>query len=681
MRTCTKLITAFLSAVVLTVSGFAGTTRAQADTLALGVRYNADPYGAAYTTEVENQAQNNYCWAYMADAVLESHLIKTGAVSQADFSESDMISQLSGGSYGFSNLSAGGNYHQAVGYWTRGVQYGPRLEAEGRQTDYYVSETAELGRYDITNDRSKQNYIQNIKNLLVRYGSVGVSVYFNQTGREYMTNNGAYYYPQDQSPGVNHGVTIVGWDDTFSAKSFSNLMTKPGQPEKDGAFLVKNSWGKDDVSSIGRNTGYYWISYENYFQDAFTVTNVVERSKLYDYIYETDYRGLYDYMPGTSYSRLYQLGSRVQQLSGFATYVKAGAYYRFYVNGQELTQFSGTMAQSGYRTFQLLQPMTFAGTALELRVEVSGDDTAVPVAAGEVTAGVPDTGNVCLKVFTRLPTSSSSPAGSVTPGGTTNPGSTVSQVLLYPQECTLRRGANQKFTAQVLGSGQPPQQVNWQVSGSSSLNTRVVDGVLYIGPDETSGQIYLYANASADNSKSAAAKVTIADNSTTTPGGSTQTPGTSTEPSSPQPDPGEDRAPKVGTINKGIYTCQPDLTASYTKCIAKTHFSVTVPATVKVKGKTYEVTSLDSGCMQKNKKIVSVSIGKYVTAIGDDAFRGCSRLKKVKIKSIAVESIGEDAFSGLPSDAVIYVPRSCLSDYRTMIRDSGNKKVPVRAYN
>lgn len=723
MKKIKTLLAVLLTAAMLPISLPVSHMQVWANTSAMSPSYNTNVNYIAYATDVEDQAQTNYCWAYMSDAVLESYLMKAQSASQIDFSEWDMITQLSSGSYAFSDLYSGGSYHQAVAYWTRGSMYGPRLESNSSLTDYYVSETAELGRYDRDLAQSKMNYIQNIKNLVVNYGAVGVSVYFTAADRGMTTRDGAYFYPEQVSPGVNHGVTVVGWDDDFAPQWFYNSLTTPHQPQNKGAFLVKNSWGRDG-SSISGNTGYYWISYDNYFQDAFCVTQVTDRSRLYDRIYETDYRGLYDFWSGTSYSQSYQLNSGAQWLTGIATYVRAGASYQFFLNGKELPGCGGTMAQSGYHTFQLAEPVLVSGT-VDLRAEVTGNQEAVPVACS-ANSHEADGSNVCLKIFTKYQYGNSSGSQTWNPSV---PSYTVTGVTLAPQDCSVMQGTNRLFTAKVLGAnGQAlaSQRINWQVSGNSSSNTRIsADGNLYVGADETSEVLYIYANSYVDSTQGAAARVEVLKSTTsgsqagsnntntwtsgtgtningtpvtppvtgTTGGTSTGTPttgtvitGTPITPEQTSEDDGddglEDNAPvQVGTVDKGIYSAWKNGTAQYTKCTSQNHISINIPATVTIGGEVYEVNILDDGCIRNQKKVRSITIGKNVTQIGDESFYGCKQLKKVKILSEQVEYIGEDAFRGISAKAVIYVPRSCLAEYREMVRESGNDTVRVKAYN
>lgn len=96
-------------------------------------------------------------------------------------------------------------------------------------------------------------YDQNsVKQLIMNGNSVMINMYYNKSSDYYDSQNNSYYC-SESNHSVNHGVTIVGWDDNFN--SFDNLNTKP---KSKGAWLVKNSWGY----KFG-DYGYFWISYEN----------------------------------------------------------------------------------------------------------------------------------------------------------------------------------------------------------------------------------------------------------------------------------------------------------------------------------------------------------------------------------------------------------------------------------
>lgn len=73
--------------------------------------------------------------------------------------------------------------------------------------------------------------------------------------------------------------------------------------------------------------------------------------------------------------------------------------------------------------------------------------------------------------------------------------------------------------------------------------------------------------------------------------------------------------------------------------------SVTIPATVKINGVTYKITSVTANAFKKNTKLTKVTIGSNVTSIGNNAFNGCKNLKTVTFGK-KLKTIGAGAFSG-----------------------------------
>lgn len=72
---------------------------------------------------------------------------------------------------------------------------------------------------------------------------------------------------------------------------------------------------------------------------------------------------------------------------------------------------------------------------------------------------------------------------------------------------------------------------------------------------------------------------------------------------------------------------------------------VTVPATVTISGIKYKVTAISDNAFSECKKLKSVTIEKYVTSIGNKAFFKCTSLKKIIIPA-SVTKIGKRAFYG-----------------------------------
>jgi hypothetical protein len=96
-------------------------------------------------------------------------------------------------------------------------------------------------------------------------------------------------------------------------------------------------------------------------------------------------------------------------------------------------------------------------------------------------------------------------------------------------------------------------------------------------------------------------------------------------------------------------------TVAFLKSTNKKAKTITIPATVKVNGITYKVTSIADNALKGNKKVTTVTIGKNVTKIGKKAFYGCKNLKKINMTAGKLKTIGKSAFKGIKKNATLKV--------------------------
>gem|GEM_PF-5700693 len=109
------------------------------------------------------------------------------------------------------------------------------------------------------------------KELIMKHGAIAIA--YDSGGKLY--NNEAYFLPGNTT---NHEVVIMGWDDNYSADKFA--ATPKDRPSKNGAWIVKNSWGDDWALS-----GDFYMSYEQTITEgaAFVVEKLSSDLKVYQH--------------------------------------------------------------------------------------------------------------------------------------------------------------------------------------------------------------------------------------------------------------------------------------------------------------------------------------------------------------------------------------------------------------
>jgi cathepsin L len=184
-------------------------------------------------TPVKNQDGCGSCWAFAAEGAYEgSYALRNNAL--VDTSEQDVLSCSGAG-------SCGGGWWAGVFDWL--IAHGTATEAaypytatdSACNTGAPVSYRAVSWGYVIPSGGIPT--VAQTKQALCEHGPLAVAVYVSSAFQAYSSG---VFNEHDTSHGINHGVTLVGWDDAKHA------------------WRIKNSWGTGWGES-----GYMWIDYNS----------------------------------------------------------------------------------------------------------------------------------------------------------------------------------------------------------------------------------------------------------------------------------------------------------------------------------------------------------------------------------------------------------------------------------
>ncbi len=273
-------------------------------------KFDLRDYG--YVTSVKNQENSGTCWTFATMASIESNLLMNGlATDDVDLSEAHLAFSAQNGSFdslmrvnrtyddgGQALISSAYLFNRMGPVYEEKLPFSTLLNGLNNNAALPTKETLKnsssdfavksMTMYNSDQGTCSNDSVSQIKKYLVRNGAMYARMMFSLGSRSSLnlektsdnyykivsnTLNGEYYYYDGSNfsetdsnvvlsnANANHAVTIIGWDDTIDASNFST------KPSRNGAWIIKNSYGTNQLSSdkyiaLGKD-GYYYVSYDD----------------------------------------------------------------------------------------------------------------------------------------------------------------------------------------------------------------------------------------------------------------------------------------------------------------------------------------------------------------------------------------------------------------------------------
>jgi C1A family cysteine protease len=189
-------------------------------------------------TPIKDQRQCGSCWAFATLAAYESSYAYRNNKVQIDLSEQNALDCSHVG-------NCGGGYPGTLMKWWVEDRNQISTESQVPYLGYQNFCPAIQGKFKAvawnfvgaSNSWMDRSSIQQIKQAIARHGAIVTGMDATLSFQNY---RGTGVYNETTNGGVNHVVTIIGWDDDKQA------------------WLIKNSWGR-----YWGDQGYAWIGYES----------------------------------------------------------------------------------------------------------------------------------------------------------------------------------------------------------------------------------------------------------------------------------------------------------------------------------------------------------------------------------------------------------------------------------